>query len=43
VHKFIYNYSKSTVQNTVAYSGQEKLFWKNTNARIVRTLVVDRP
>jgi hypothetical protein len=28
VHKFIYNYSKSTVQNTVDYSGQEKLFGK---------------
>jgi hypothetical protein len=26
VHKFIYNYSKSTVQNTVDYSEQEKLF-----------------
>jgi hypothetical protein len=26
VHKFIYNYSKSTVRNTVDYSGQEKLF-----------------
>jgi hypothetical protein len=25
VHKFIYNYSKSTVRNTVDYSGQEKL------------------
>jgi hypothetical protein len=28
VHKFIYNYSKSIVQNTVDYSGQEKLFGK---------------
>jgi hypothetical protein len=28
VHKFIYNYSKSTVRNTVDYSGQEKLFGK---------------
>jgi hypothetical protein len=28
VHKFIYNYSKSTIQNTVDYSGQEKLFGK---------------
>jgi hypothetical protein len=28
VHKFIYNYSKSTVWNTIDYSGQEKLFGK---------------
>jgi hypothetical protein len=28
VHKFIYNHSKSTVRNTVDYSGQEKLFGK---------------
>jgi hypothetical protein len=28
VHKFIYNNSKSTVRNTVYYSGQEKLFGK---------------
>jgi hypothetical protein len=28
VHKFIYDYSKSTVRNTVDYSGQEKLFGK---------------
>jgi hypothetical protein len=32
VHKFIDNYSKSTVRNTVDYSGQEKFFgkmWQN--------------
>jgi hypothetical protein len=29
VHKFIYNYSRSTVRNTIDYSGQEKFFWKN--------------
>jgi hypothetical protein len=28
MHKFIYNYSKSTVRNTVDYSEQEKLFGK---------------
>jgi hypothetical protein len=28
VHKFIYNYSKSIVRNTVDYSGQKKLFGK---------------
>jgi hypothetical protein len=28
VHKFIYNYSKSTIQNIVDYSGHEKLFGK---------------
>jgi hypothetical protein len=28
VHKFIYNYSKLTVRNTVDYSRQEKLFGK---------------
>jgi hypothetical protein len=28
VHKFIYNYSKSIVRNTVDYFGQEKLFGK---------------
>jgi hypothetical protein len=38
VHKFIYNYSKLTVRNTVDYSGQEKAFWKNTYARTVRSL-----
>jgi hypothetical protein len=27
MHKFIYNYSKSTVRNTVDYFGQEKFFW----------------
>jgi hypothetical protein len=30
VHKFIYNHSKSTVRNTVDYSGQEKLFGKTS-------------
>jgi hypothetical protein len=34
--RFIYNYSKSTVWNTVDYSGQEKLFGKNR-------LSTDRP
>jgi hypothetical protein len=29
MHKFIYNYSKSIVRNTVDYSGQEKLFGKS--------------
>ena len=28
VHKFIHNHSKSTVRNTIDYSGQEKLFGK---------------
>jgi hypothetical protein len=28
VHKFIYNYTKSTVRNTIDYSGQEKMFGK---------------
>jgi hypothetical protein len=28
VHKFIYNHSKSTVRNTLDYSGHEKLFEK---------------
>jgi hypothetical protein len=28
VHKFIYNYSKSTVRNTIDYSGHERLFGK---------------
>ena len=31
MHKFIYNYSKSTVWNIVDYSGQEKLFGKTPN------------
>jgi hypothetical protein len=35
-YRFIYNYSKSTVRNTVDYSGQEKLFGKNR-------LSADRP
>jgi hypothetical protein len=43
VNKFIYNYSKSTVRNTVDYPGQEKLFEKNTYARTVRALAADRP
>jgi hypothetical protein len=36
VHKFIYNYSKLTVWNTIDYSGQEKLFLK-------KHLRADRP
>jgi hypothetical protein len=36
VDKFIYNYSKSTVRNTVDYSGQEKLFGK-------KHICADRP
>jgi hypothetical protein len=30
--RFIYNYTKSTVRNTVDYSGQEKLFGKSGKA-----------
>jgi hypothetical protein len=41
--KFIYNYTKSTVRNTVDYSGQEKLFGKTGHARTVRGLAADRP
>jgi hypothetical protein len=41
--RFIYNYTKSTVRNTVDYSGQEKLFEKTGQARTVRALAVDRP
>jgi hypothetical protein len=29
VHKFIYNHSKSTIQNTIDYFGQEKIFGKS--------------
>jgi hypothetical protein len=36
LHKFIYNYSESTVRNTVDYSGQEKLF-------LEKHLSADRP
>jgi hypothetical protein len=36
VHKFIYNYSKSIVRNTVDYSGQEKFF-------LEKHLCADRP
>ena len=43
MHKFMYNYSKSTVRNTVDYSGQEKLFGKTDYARTVRALAADRP
>jgi hypothetical protein len=43
MHKFIYNDSKSTVRNTVDYSGHEKFFWKNTYVRTVRALAADRP
>jgi hypothetical protein len=41
--RFIYNYTKSTVRNTVDYSGQEKLFGKTDKARTVRALTADRP
>jgi hypothetical protein len=41
--RFIYNYSKSTVRNTVDYSGQEKLFGKSGQARTVQALAADRP
>jgi hypothetical protein len=40
--RFIYNYTKSTVRNTVDYSGQEKLFGKTGQARTVRALAADR-
>ena len=36
--RFIYNYTKSTVRNTVDYSGQEKLFGKTGQARTVRDI-----
>ena len=41
--RFIYNYTKSTVRNTVDYSGQEKLFGKTGQVRTVRALAADRP
>ena len=41
--RFIYNYTKSTVRNTVDYSGQEKLFGKTDYARTVRALAADSP
>jgi hypothetical protein len=41
--RFIYNYTKSIVWNTVDYSGQEKLFGKIGQARTVRALAADRP
>jgi hypothetical protein len=41
--RLIYNYTKSTVRNTVNYSGQEKLFGKTGQARTVRALAADRP
>jgi hypothetical protein len=41
--RFIYNYTRSTVRNTVDYSGQEKLFGKTGHARTVRALAADRP
>src|SRR5688500_12556960 len=41
--RFIYNYTNSTVRNTVDYSGQEKLFGKTGQARTVRALAADRP
>jgi hypothetical protein len=39
VHKFINNYSKLTIQNTIDYSGHEKLFGKTP----VWALAVDHP
>jgi hypothetical protein len=41
--RFIYNYTNSTVRNTVEYSGQEKLFGKTGQARTVRAPGADRP
>jgi hypothetical protein len=41
--RFIYNYTKSTVRNTVDYSGQEKLFGKTGQVRTVRASAADRP
>jgi hypothetical protein len=41
--RFIYNYTKSTIRNTVDYSRQEKLFGKSGQARTVRTFAADRP
>jgi hypothetical protein len=41
--RFIYNYTKSTVRNTVDYFGQEKLFGKSGQARTFRALAADRP
>jgi hypothetical protein len=41
--RFIYIYTKSTVRNTVDYSGQEKLFGKTGQARTVRSSTADRP
>jgi hypothetical protein len=41
--RLIYIYTKSTVRNTVDYSGQEKLFGKTGQARTVRALAADRP
>jgi hypothetical protein len=41
--RFIYNYTKSTVRNTVDYSGHEKLFGKTGQARTIRALAADRP
>jgi hypothetical protein len=42
VHKFIYINSKSTVRNTVDYSGQEKLF-ENSPVRTARAPPTDHP
>jgi hypothetical protein len=41
--RFIYIYTKSTVRNTIDYSGHEKLFGKTGQARTVRALAADRP
>jgi hypothetical protein len=41
--RFIYNYTKSTVRNTIDYSGQENLFGKSGQARTVRAFAADRP
>jgi hypothetical protein len=41
--RFIYNYTKSSVRNTVDYSGQEKFFGKSGQARTVRAFAADHP
>jgi hypothetical protein len=41
--RFNYNYTKSTVWNTVDYSGQEKLFGKIDYARTVWAFAADHP
>jgi hypothetical protein len=41
--RFIYNYTKSTIRNTVDYSGHEKFFAKTGQARTVWAFATDRP